>query len=66
MTLPALLVSYTGDNCIFPSDADLIAASLGTRDLTRVRVPGDHYGYPAEMGREPALAAVVDWLRKRS
>jgi hypothetical protein len=66
MILPALLVSYTGDNCIFPSDSELIASSLGTRDLTRVRVEGDHYGYPAETGREPALAAVVDWLRKRS
>jgi hypothetical protein len=64
MTLPALLVSYTGDNCIFPSDADSVAASLGTRDLTRVDVPGDHYGLPAATGREAAVSAVNDWLAK--
>ena len=66
MTLPALLVSYTGDNGIFPSDADHIADSLGTRDLTRAEARGDHYGFPVETGREVALATVVDWLRKRS
>ena len=37
MTLPSLLVSYTGDNCVFPSDDELIASSLAT-DSAR---PGD-------------------------
>jgi hypothetical protein len=64
MTLPALLVRYDGDNCIFPSDDERIASSLGTRDLTRVEVPGDHYGFPAERGREAAAAVIVDWLRR--
>ena len=64
MTLPALLVSYSRDNCIFPSDAELIVSSLGTRELSRVEVDGDHYGHPAATGREPALAAIVEWLRK--
>jgi hypothetical protein len=64
MTLPALLVSYDGDNGIFPSDHELVARSLGTRDLTRVEVPGDHYGFPAESGREAATAAIVEWLRR--
>jgi hypothetical protein len=63
MTLPCLLVEYQGDNGIFPSDQDLIARSLGTRALARVRVPGDHYGFPAETGRERATAALVEWLR---
>jgi hypothetical protein len=65
MTLPALLVSYDADNCIFPSDAELVARSLGTRDLARVEIPGDHYGFPAQTGREGATAAIVDWLRGR-
>jgi hypothetical protein len=64
MTLPALLVSYDGDNAIFPSDGELIARSLATRDLTRVEVPGDHYGFPAEAGRDAATAAIVAWLRR--
>jgi hypothetical protein len=64
MTLPCLLVSYEGDNGIFPSDEDLIAGSLGTRELARVRVSGDHYGFPAESGRERAAAAIVEWLKR--
>jgi hypothetical protein len=62
MTLPALMVSYTGDNCIFPSDDDLIARSLATERLERVSVPGDHYGFPAGPGRDQAVSAVADWL----
>jgi hypothetical protein len=64
MTLPALLVSYDADNCIFPSDNELIARSLATRDLTRVEIPGDHYGFPAETGREGATSAIATWLRR--
>ena len=64
MTLPCLQIAYDGDHGIFPSDDDLIARSVATRDLTRVRVPGDHYGFPAEQGREAAVAALVEWLRR--
>jgi hypothetical protein len=64
MTLPALLVSYDADNAIFPSDQERIAGSLGTRELARVEVPGDHYGFPAATGREAATAAIVDWLKR--
>jgi hypothetical protein len=63
MTLPSLLVSYTGDNCIFPSDDELIASSLATTNLDRVSVAADHYGFPVEQGREVATAAVADWIR---
>ena len=52
MTLPCLLVAYDGDNGIFPSDEELIARSLATRELTRAQVPGDHYGFPPRAGRE--------------
>jgi len=64
MTLPCLQIAYEGDHGIFPSDDDLIARSVATRDLTRVRVAGDHYGFPAEQGREAAVAALVEWLRR--
>jgi hypothetical protein len=64
MTLPCLQVAYDGDHGIFPSDQDLIARSIATRELTRVLIPGDHYGFPAETGREGAAAAIVEWLRR--
>lgn len=64
MTLPALLVSYGGDNAIHPSDTELIARSLGTTRLERREVEGDHYGFPVEKGREPACEELVSWLRR--
>ena len=64
MTLPALMLTYRGDNGIFPSDSERIARSLGTRDLTRGELDGDHYGFPAETGRDAAVAAIVEWLRR--
>jgi hypothetical protein len=62
MTLPALLVSYTGDPCIFPSDDELIARSLATDRLDRGWVSADHYGFPVERGREVATRVVADWV----
>ncbi len=62
MTLPALQVSYTGDNCILPSDDELVARSLATDRLERVTVPGDHYGFPTETGRDAAVGVIADWL----
>ena len=62
MTLPALQVIYTGDNCIYPSDDALIASSLATTESERVTVAGDHYGFPADRGRDPATRIVADWI----
>ncbi len=64
MTLPALLVEYTADNAIFPSDTEHIARSLGSRQVERRAIDGDHYGFPAERGRDFALEEIVSWMRK--
>jgi len=64
MTLPALLIEYTADNAIFPSDTEHIARSLGSRQIERRAIDGDHYGFPAERGRDGALEEIVSWMRK--
>jgi hypothetical protein len=64
MRLPALVVQYTGDNGIFPSDTDLIAQSLGAERIERRSFDADHYGFPVETGRDPALEEIVAWIRK--
>ncbi len=63
MTLPALVVDYRGDNAILPSDTELIASSLASPNVTRRSLPGDHYGFPAEKGRDGAVEEVASWLR---
>jgi len=64
MELPALVIQYTGDNGIFPSDTERIADSLGTERLERRSFDADHYGFPAASGRDAALEEIVAWLRK--
>jgi hypothetical protein len=65
MTLPALVVTYSGDHCVFPSDTDLIASSLGASRVDRVEIDADHYGFSAGMpsGRDEAVAAIAEWIR---
>lgn len=62
MTLPSLIVSYTGDTCVFPSDDELIADSLATKSLDRASVAADHYGFPVASGRDVATRIVADWI----
>ena len=66
--VPAIVVSYTGDNAIFPSDAKLVFDALGSADKVRHDVLGDHYGFPLREGdkpRETALEHIADWLDAR-
>jgi hypothetical protein len=62
MTRPVLVVSYSGDHGIFPSDTDLIASALGSPAIDRVEIDADHYGFPAETGRERAVGIIADWI----
>jgi hypothetical protein len=64
MTLPCLHIAYEADNGIFPSDADRIVGALGSAQVERLALPADHYGFPAAKGREPAAAAIADWLAR--
>ncbi|MGD9944353.1 MAG: alpha/beta hydrolase [Burkholderiaceae bacterium] len=50
---PVLLLEYTGDNCVFPSDLDRIYADLRSTRKQRHRVRGNHHGMPLAAG-EPA------------
>lgn len=69
VTVPALVVSYRGDNAIFPADAQRAFDVLGAADKQLASAPGDHYGFGVgtqeRSGAPQALAQVVDWLRPR-
>jgi hypothetical protein len=62
MALPALVVAYSGDQGIFPSDTELIASSLAAPTVDRAEVEADHYGFPAEKGRDAAVGIVAEWV----
>jgi hypothetical protein len=69
MTLPTLLIAYSGDNCVFPSDVQEIVDNLGSTEKAVDVVAADHYGNAVD-GRSPDghrrdhAATLLDaWLR---
>ncbi len=44
VTQPVLMIEYTGDNCVFPPDAERIYDQLGSDRKVRHRVHGNHHG----------------------
>lgn len=65
---PALLVEYTGDNCVFPSDADAIYDGIRSSRKQRCRVCGNHHGQallPGEpSGQSLAGTHLARWLQE--
>nr|WP_206668170.1 alpha/beta hydrolase [Pseudomonas caspiana] len=47
---PTLLIEYTGDNCVFPEDADTIYGAIPASRKERYRVRGNHHGQALEEG----------------
>lgn len=69
VTVPSLVAYYSGDNAIFPADAQAAFAALGAADKQLVSAPGDHYGFGVgsqeRSGAPVAIGHIVDWLRQR-
>lgn len=67
--VPSLVVSYSGDNAIFPADARAAFDALGATDKQLISVPGDHYGFAVgtqkRSGAPFALEQIVKWLTDR-
>jgi hypothetical protein len=69
VTMPTLLVEYTGDQTTFPQTVREIFGWIGTKDKKHLRIRGDHHGRPLaqgeERGRDIAGRAIGDWLKER-
>ncbi len=70
LTIPTLVIAYTGDNAVFACDTDAIYDRAPAPDKEQHRVAGDHLGFGPggpkdESGRERALAIITKWLRER-
>lgn len=69
VTVPTLLIEFTGDQSAFPAVTDAIFDSIASDDKTRAAVPSRHFGAPLEnggpTGPELATPIVADWLALR-
>lgn len=63
---PVLLIEYTGDNCVFPSDVEKMFDAFASTSKQRHRVKGNHHGQALHEGdppgREAAGRLLKDWL----
>ncbi|MDI4234120.1 hypothetical protein OZ411_15000 [Bradyrhizobium sp. Arg237L] len=67
--VPTLMIEYTGDNSVFPKDADAIFEAIGSADKIRRRIHGNHHGRPiaegAPNGQLVAGQSIRDWLEEK-
>ncbi|MCC4284851.1 alpha/beta hydrolase [Marinobacter salarius] len=61
---PAILIEYTGDNCVFPADADKIFNDLASSDKERHKVRGNHHGQPLSDDEESGQKIAGEHLRR--
>jgi pimeloyl-ACP methyl ester carboxylesterase len=70
VTLPTLLVQYTGDCSVFPGDIENALGSLAAPDVTHVEIRADHFGRPLSAGEQSGILAtvaeLVQWTRARA
>lgn len=66
---PVLMIYYTGDNTVFPSDAGEIYGLIASSDKQRIDIKGNHHGHAIEAGAPPpqdtAGEALGSWLKER-
>jgi hypothetical protein len=64
---PVLMLYYTGDNTVFPSDADAIFVIIKSSDKIRFDVRGNHHGHALKtgepLGQDIAIGHAVDWIK---
>ena len=66
---PVLMIEYTGDNCVFPADAETLFAFIGSREKVHFLVHGNHHGLPVfeggPNGQHEAGKHIRAWLEER-
>lgn len=64
---PTLIIQYTGDNSVFPSDIDGIFASIRSGDKLRHKIRGNHHGQSLRLDEPSGQLLAADicgaWLR---
>lgn len=68
--IPTLVLSYTGDNAIYPCNSEAIYEQSPATDKHKAEVEGDHFGFapastPDANCRRAAATILLDWLQSR-
>lgn len=63
VTVPSLLVEFTGDTSVFPTDVLAAKQALAATDSAHVRVRADHFGRPLTDGERSGIEQTVETLR---
>lgn len=65
---PTLMIEFTGDNSVFPQDAQAVFEAIGSSQKVRHRVHGNHHGKAIDPdkpnGQEIAGQHIRDWLEQ--
>ena len=59
VTVPTLLVQYTGDCSVFPSDVASALSALAATDVSHVQIRADHFGGALSPDEESGIPATV-------
>ncbi len=69
LTVPVLMLEYTGDQAAFPSDMNAIYGAIGSTDKQRFQVRGNHHGQALVEGEEAGQVVagrhVQQWLKQK-
>src|SRR5262249_34489225 len=70
ITIPTLVIEYTGDCSVYPSDIRTTLDSLAAEDVTHVKVRCDHFAQPLDRGEPggtaPTVAHLLAWAGARA
>src|SRR5581483_4133126 len=70
VTIPTMIVEYTGDCSVFPSDIAGAKAALAATDVTHEQVRCTHFAGPIQRGEpggtKPTVDLLVQWVGARA
>jgi pimeloyl-ACP methyl ester carboxylesterase len=70
VTVPTLVINYTGDHAIYPEESEAIYQQSPAKDKQFAQVDADHFGYPLpskpnQGGRGESMKLITQWLHDR-
>lgn len=70
VSIPTLIIEYTGDCSVFPSDIAAALSASGADDVTHEQVRADHFGRKLDEQDDPPIPAtariLIPWTEERA